>query len=498
VLRRWSLARQLFALQVVIVTVLVAGGVVGAYYQTRRTTVSAAQDKVLAIAYAVADDPAVRDALRQPNPTAVLQPLASKIQVDTRTDFVVIMTPSGIRYTHPNVAQIGGQFVGHITGPTFDSPVTETYRGTLGLSVRAVVPIIDNGQVVGRVSVGTLLDSVSRGLRQQIPVIVGVALIGLLLAGVSSWLVSRWLRRQTHDLGPAELARMYEFYDAVLHAVREGLLLLDRQGKLQLANDEAHRLLRLPDDAAIFADGRQRTDEIHLIGDRVLVVNQALARWDDVELGTVVTLRDHTELQALTGELDSVRGFAEALRSQAHESANRLHTIVSLIELERPREALEFASAEMAAAQELTDQVVGAVREPVLAALLLGKTTQASERGVDLVIAANASVPEGVLSARDLVTIVGNLLDNAIDAAVAAPPPRRVSFSAVVSDGSLVLEVSDSGPGPSAGDDVFQRGWSTKQAGRGLGLALVTQAVRRHEGSVSVDGSCFTVRLALP
>jgi two-component system, CitB family, sensor kinase len=210
-----------------------------------------------------------------------------------------------------------------------------------------------------------------------------------------------------------------------------------------------------------------------------------------------VTLRDHTELQALTGELDSVRNFAEALRSQAHESANRLHTIVSLIELERPREALEFASAEMAAAQELTDQVVGAVREPVLAALLLGKVTQASERGVELVISANASVPEGVLPARDLVTIVGNLLDNAIDAAVAAPPPRHVSFSASASDGALLLEIADSGPGPDS-EDVFQRGWSTKQAGRGLGLALVAQAVRRHGGSISIDGSRFTVRLALP
>src|SRR5207237_10852451 len=124
---------------------------------------------------------------------------------------------------------------------------------------------------------------------------------------------------------------------------------------------------------------------------RILVVNQALAMWRDRHLGTVVTLRDHTDLQALTGELDSVRGFAESLRSQAHEAANRLHTVVSLIELGRADQALEFATAELAVAQQLTDRVVGAVREPVLAALLLGKAAQANERGVELVVAPDAA-----------------------------------------------------------------------------------------------------------
>jgi len=313
---------------------------------------------------------------------------------------------------------------------------------------------------------------------------------------------------------------MYEFYDAVLHALREGLLLIDRQGRLQLANDEARRLLGLPlattDDVTgrridtlglppplgeALALGEERTDEIHLTRDHVLVVNQARARWDGVELGTVVTLRDHTDLQALTGELDSVRGFAESLRAQAHEASNRLHTIVSLIELGRTEQALRFAADEIAVAQELTDQVVAAVREPVLAALLLGKVAQASERGVDLVVAPDAEVPQGMLPPRDLVTIVGNLLDNAIDAAVAGQPPRAVGIDVRVAAGELVVRVSDSGNGldPAHLTKAFERGWSTKpdngSIGRGIGLALVGQAVRRHGGSVEVDGSAFTVRL---
>jgi two-component system CitB family sensor kinase len=431
------------------------------------------------------------------------------------------MSPEGIRYTHPDPTQIGRHFIGHIE-PALrgDDQFTETYTGTLGASVRAVVPVRDRtGTIRGLVAVGIKEANVSRDLSRQVPVLLLAALAALLLGGGGAWLVSRRLRRQTHNLGPAELTRMYEYYDAVLHAVREGLLLLDRAGRLQLANDEARRLLDLPSDAvgqpvaalgslgATLADGRERVDEIHLTGERVLVVNQAPARWQGRDLGSVVTLRDHTDLQALTGELDSVRGFAESLRAQAHEAANRLHTVVSLIELGRVDQARDFATAELTMAQRLTDHVVAAVDEPILAALLLGKAAQASERGIDLVVADDVQVPEGAIDPRDLVTIVGNLLDNAMDAAVAGSPPYRVGFGARVSDGDLVLRVSDSGTGlgPADVERAFQRGWSTKSddrlIGRGLGLALVGQAVHRYAGRIdvtSVGGAVFTVTLPLP
>jgi two-component system CitB family sensor kinase len=520
--RAWSLARQLLALLVSIITVLVAGGLAGAYLQAERAGLNAARDKALAVSWSVADMPTVREALHRPDPSTVLQPLAGQIQLATVTDFVVVMSTMGIRYSHPHPDEIGGHFLGHIAEAAAGRPYTETYTGTLGASVRAVVPVFEAGKVTGLVSVGIKLVAVGRAVSQQVPLLLAVALAALVLSGTGSWLVGRWMRRQTHDLGPAELARMYEFYDAVLHAVREGLVLLDRQGRIQLANDEARRLLGLTDaaigrpaDAAGMPDalgaalvaGTPRTDEIHLSGDRVLVVNQAPARWDDTDLGTVVTLRDHTDLQSLTGELDSVRGFADSLSAQAHEAANRLHTVISLVELGRTAEALDFAAAELAAAQRLTDRVVSAVREPVLAALLLGKVSQAAERGVDLQVADDADIPEATVAARDLVTIVGNLLDNAVDAAVSGPPPRRVVFDAGVHDGTIVLEVRDSGGGldPADAASAFERGWSTKSGGgltgRGLGLALVGQAVRRYDGTIEVGtepGSVFTVRLPMP
>jgi sensor histidine kinase regulating citrate/malate metabolism len=218
----------------------------------------------------------------------------------------------------------------------------------------------------------------------------------------------------------------------------------------------------------------------------------------------VATLRDRTDLEDLTGELDSAKGLAEALRSQAHESANRLHTVVSLIELGHPERALAFATEELAASQVLTDRVVASVQEPALTALLLGKAAQAGERGIDLEVGESAHWPEDVAPARDLVTIVGNLLDNAFDAVAGVDGPRRVRFDAHVTDGYAVLVVEDSGPGlaPAEVERAFVRGWSTKQTAgegrRGLGLALVAQSVQRLGGDLRVEGppgARFVVRI---
>jgi Signal transduction histidine kinase regulating citrate/malate metabolism len=519
--RAWSLARQLFALQVVVVAVVVLAGGAAAYLQARQRSQDSTGDRVLAVARSVAASPLVRSALTAPlvRPSATLQPYAEQVRRDTGTDFVVVMNTDRIRYSHPTPSLIGKPFIGHISAALAGGVVLETYAGTLGPSERAVVPVrADGGKVLGLVSVGVTRDALARDLARQVRTLLAAAIVALLLAAAGAALIARRLRRQTHGLAPDELARMYEFYDAVLHAVREGLVLLDLDGRLLLANDEARRLLDLPagwagrrlDELGLPAPmtealegGREVDDAIHLTSNRVLVVNQAPARWEGRELGTVLTLRDHTDLQALTGELDSARGLAEALRSQAHEAANRLHSVISLIELGRTDQALTFATAELALAQQLTDLVVGAVDEPVLAALLLGKAAEANERGVELEVDPASTVPEGVIPARDLVTVVGNLLDNAIDAAAGAPGPRRVGFSSWVEDSppnrgiarTLVLQVSDSGPGldQASAARAFTRGWSTKSdtrlIGHGLGLALVGQVTHRNNGTVEVGSA---------
>jgi two-component system, CitB family, sensor kinase len=514
----WSLASQLFAIQAAVILVVLVGCGIAAYSQASTANSAAAQDEVLAVVHAVAAAPTVRDGVASTDPSAVLQPFAEQVRRATGTDFVVVMTTDGIRFTHPNPAEIGRHFLGTIAPAQQGRSLTETFTGTLGPSVRAVVPIQVDGQIRGLVAVGQSVSRVSQELSRQLPILLGTTMVALLLAGLGAWLASGWLRRSTHDLGPAELSRMYEYYDAVLHAVREGLLLLDRESRLRLVNDEAGRLLGvseaslgrrvdeigLPEALGVaLRDGVERADEIFLTEDRIVVVNQAAARWDGRRLGTVVTVRDHTELRALVSELKTIRGFAEALSAQAHESANQLHTVVSLIELGRAEQALAFATTELAVTQRLTDLVVGGIGEPEVAALVLGKAAEAGERGVDLVVETDVDLPAGRADPRDLVTIVGNLLDNAIDAAVEAPGPRWVRFGArTVGADELELVVADSGPGldPEQAGRVFQRGYSTKSTdrplGRGIGLALVAQAAHRHGGAVTVaneKGTVFTV-----
>ncbi|MES9536057.1 ATP-binding protein [Actinomadura sp. NPDC000600] len=540
---RWSLARQLLVLQAAIVGLLVAAGAALAFMDSGRAVDDSATQTVSAVAATIADAPTVRAALADPAPSRLLQPYAERVRHDTGVDFITIMSPAGIRYTHPNPSRIGGTFVGNTAPALAGRTFTETYTGTLGPSVRTVAPVFDDDhRVVALVAVGITVKAISAELRQRLLALGAVAAAVLAVGMAGSYLVSARLRRQTRGVAPDELRGMFEYYEAILHAVREGLLILDRAGRIVLCNDAARDLLDLdrgppphaalhetgapvvgelrgrdvaelglPDElVATLVSGEPRSDEIHVGDTRVLVVNTSPVRSRDRVMGNVVTLRDHTELQALTGELDTVRGFAESLRSQAHEAANRLHTVVSLVELGRPDQAVEFATADLASAQRLTDRVVGSVGEPVLAALLLGKSAEAGERGVEFVIGEDTAI-EGAVEPRDLVTILGNLIDNAVDAAVegAADRPPRVGVGVREEDGVLVLEVSDSGPGvdPSAVPAMFRRGWTTKTSGgpvgHGLGLALVGQAVRRNGGDIRVraagpgHGAVFTVRLPL-
>ncbi|MFF8946449.1 ATP-binding protein [Streptomyces sp. NPDC014864] len=519
-----SLAGQLFAMQAVLLALVVAGYALFTYVSDRGQAEEAARRQATAVARSIADAPSVRAAIGTSDPTALLQPYALKVQHDTGVDFVTIMNPQGIRWTHPQRSQIGKRFLGTISRARRGETFTETYTGTLGPSVRAVTPVTADGRVVGLVSAGIKVTAISQ--RVQVTALLGVAAGVLALGAIGTYVINARLRRHTHGMNAAELSRMHDYHQAALHAVREGLLMLDAQYRVALINDGGRELLGVPREKDVVGTSvadlglpvpltgallasEQRVDEVHLTASRVLVVNTSPVSGGE-RRGTVVTLRDVTELQSLMGELDSERGFVQALRSQAHEAANRLHTVVSLIELGRAEEAADFATAELELAQALTDQVVAAVNEPVLAALLLGKTAQANERGVELVVSPDSGLDDGLLPealpARDLVTILGNLVDNAVDAARGGVP-ARVTVTARTEGAELLLRVTDTGAGvdPAHADLVFQRGFSTKPAGpggRGLGLALVRQAVHRHGGTLSVaeaeeGGAVFEVRLPL-
>lgn len=344
-----TVAGQFFLLQVAIVVLLVAAAVAALVSQSRADSEREARGRSVAVAEAFAGSPGIEAALTSPNPTAVLQPLAERARKLSGVDFIVVMNRAGIRYTHPLPDRIGKKFVGNLQPALNGGIVVERVTGTIGPLVQAVVPVIGrDGTVVGLVSAGITLKRVGGVVEQQFPLLFGSAAGILLLSTAGTAAVSRRLRRQTHGLGPTEMTRMYEHHDAVLHAVREGVLIIDGDGRLLLANDEARRLLGLPADVEgrvpaelgldpvtteLLASGRTVTDEVVPVGERLLAVNQRSTDRDGGPPGSVTTLRDTTELRALTGRADVARRRLNLLYEAGTEIGTTLDVVRTCEEL---------------------------------------------------------------------------------------------------------------------------------------------------------------------
>jgi sensor histidine kinase regulating citrate/malate metabolism len=573
--RRWSIAQRLFALQLLFVVVGVAVGSVWSWTAARQELAAAAAEKSTAVAVTIARNPFVVEQATASDPSTRLEPYALDVMRRTHTDFITIMAPDRTRWTHPDRSEIGRPFRGTIAPALRGDTFTETSAGTLGPSVRAVTPITDgDGRVVGLVAAGVTVANISSALVPRLVSVVAIALAVVAVSAVFSWLLRRYLDRVTAGRGPEELARVFASYEGVLHSVHEGLVVMDASGAVVLHNDRAAELLHLPAPAdrqgpiplaaidvpdglrALLASGDRAVDETHRTRDRVLVVNQEMAfsRATGKPLGTVATLRDHTELLHLSGELAATRTLTDALRSQTHEFANRLHTVVALMELGRVDEAIRFASDEIdrhadggtahdasgagpagdagpgalaaadgagsgalpaaggagrgafAAAGGARLDALAAVTTPeVIAAVLRGKRAQAHERGV-LLVADTADLRGPVpVATGDLVTVIGNLVDNAVDAAAehaAESGAPEVVVTVASTDDRTRIVVRDNGAGIPDLDAAHERGWSTKASGpegRGIGLGLVRSTVTRTGGEVTVTtgptGSTFVVDL---
>ncbi len=510
-----SLAGQAIALQILVIALIVVAGSALAVVDARQDGDAAAEAQVLGIATALADSPSTAAAIEAGRATEILQPVTEAVRMHTDIAFITIMAPDRTRFTHTDPSQIGGAYLGTIEPALRGQTFTEVYTGTLGPSIRAVAPVRNaGGDIVGVVSAGILQQSLADRWRAQWPIIAAVSLAALAVSFAGVWAIRRRLLRQTHGLRPDELRVMYEHHDAILHSVSEGLVVLDRDG-VALANDEARRLLALPPGQVDPSDLPEflRTfnpgarDEVHVTDDRVLVVNRSPVhnpRGTDTTGSEVVTIRDRTELQGALGELNSLKVLTDSLRSQAHEAANKLHTIVTMVEMGRAAEAVTFATAELELSQQLVDRLSSAVGEPALVALLLGKTAQADERGIEMTVTEDTHLPANtddlLLTGQEMVTVLGNLIDNAMDACDRAEP--WVEVTVTQDDGGLLIRVADSGEGMDTNtfEKAMRRGYSTKSgtdAGQhGLGLALVAQVVKRHHGRLTADvtyGSVVTV-----
>ncbi|HET7701115.1 MAG TPA: sensor histidine kinase [Candidatus Limnocylindria bacterium] len=513
-LRRLSLSSELLVLQVALVGGIVVVGGLLSYALVSSQIDEQYKQRALTIAYAVAATPDVLDAMDDRDPARTIQPIAEAIRRSVGADFVVVANEEGIRYSHPNPERIGERVSTDPSVALAGEVYVGMQEGTLGRSLRAKVPIVDGGgRVIGLVSVGFLEEQLAQKLAQALPIMTLTVLLALALGIGGSLVLARRVEQQTFGLDAREIAGLLEQRDAMLHGIREGVLALDAGGRVTLANDEARRLLALDAQSRgrsledIVPEGRVRdvlggaeggVDQIVLAGDRVLVVNRMPVAIRGREVGAVVTLRDRTELEGVLRELDTVRGLAQALRAQAHEFSNKLHTVGGLIELGRLDEALRFIAETSLVQQELVDLVQQRIADPALAALLLAKAAVASERHVEFRLADDARLPGEVPDVRDLITVVGNLVDNAIDA-VAATPHGWVEVSVHVEPQGIGVRVRDSGGGIDVelAEEIFREGFTTKRAGshHGIGLALVRQVTQRHGGWVRVTndgGAVFT------
>ncbi|MEU2718204.1 SpoIIE family protein phosphatase [Streptomyces sp. NPDC007205] len=364
-----SLAGQVLLLQLAVVMLLVAATLVALVAQARSDVMADARQRTLATAQTFAHSPGTVAALNSANPTTVLQPHAEAARKAAGVDAIIVYGLNGITLTHSDPHQIGKHVIGPYAKAATGKPFTSTFKGSLGLSVISAVPVRGpDGSVIAIVSVPVTVETVQHRVNRQLPVLFGGAAAALVVAAGGSGLVSRRLRRQTHGLGATEMTRMYEHHDAVLHAVREGVLIIGGDGRLLLANDEARRLLDLPADAerrhvtdlgldedlaGLLASDRPATDEVYLAAGRLLAVNKRLTA-PHGPVGSVVTLRDTTELRALSGRAEAARERLKLL----YDAGLRIGTTLDV-----ERTAQELAEV---AVPRFADVVTVELLEPVL------------------------------------------------------------------------------------------------------------------------------------
>ncbi|MEU3526602.1 sensor histidine kinase [Streptomyces sp. NPDC038707] len=520
---RLGLPRRMFS-QVLLMQVAIAAGVAvlatGLFLAPLSEQLDQeAMRRALAIAETTAQDPQIAEGVRTTSPdrNGPVQREAERIRRATHAEYIVVLDRNWVRWSHPTPSEIGRRVSTDPSDALSGKEVMEIDRGTLGRSARGKVPLYDAGhRVVGAVSVGIAYDSVRARLISAIPGLFAYAGGALAVGALAAWLISRRVQRQTRDLAFSDISALLAEREAMLHGIREAVVALDRGGRIRLLNDEARRLLgigdealgRTPDEALgagrttdVLAGRVTGTDLLTVRGQRVLVAN----RMPTGDGGAVATLRDRTELEQLGRELDSTRGLIDALRAQDHEHANRMHTLLGLLELELYDDAVEFVGEVVGDHRATAEQVTERIQDPLLAALLVGKATVAAERGVALWVSEDTRLPDRLIDPRGLVTVVGNLVDNALDA-VAATPHARVEVELRTEGRTVVLVVRDTGPGvpEDQRELIFTEGWSTKKppahGKRGIGLSLVRRLAERQGGSAAVGraaggGAEFTVVL---
>ena len=533
---RRSLSGQLLALQVAIIVLVLVAVAALSITQSAATFNRVEGRRVVALAEQLATNPLVREELGRPIPGDSLATVAQTAQTQSGVTSVTIADARGVVVSSTNPILVGARM-------PFGDPGVPGGRGWSGelavdgaRELAAQVPVLGTakgkvGRTIGTVMIGEASPTIwqrLRGASSYLGIYLGIAsLIGLL----GSWLLARRIKRQTFGMEPREIAGLAEYREAMLYGIAEGVVALDPHQRVTLVNDVARTLLDLPAhcvgrsltdlgiegrlrDVLLAADGEPAgpggtRDQVVLRRGRVLIMNRMDVTKDGRRLGSVTTLRDRTELTERERELGSFRSSTELLRAQAHEFANQLHTISGLIQIGEHDEVVRYVDAVSERRQSLDLSVTRRIQDTAIAALLMAKSAQAAERRVTLRISERTSL--GRLDAHDsadVATVVGNLVNNAMDAAAAGDATHDAWVEVELRHDTSTVEivVQDSGPGvaPELAQEVFTHGFTTKaaQAGeRGIGLALTRHVCKRRGGEIAVtntaDGALFVARMSV-
>jgi len=518
-------ARITLLVATVLALVLVVTGVSVNWKIEQETRENLTQRLVL-LSRATADSDAVIRGLLGRSPATEVQTYAERLRVDTQVDYITVMDLSGIRLSHPNPAQIGARFAGGDGAEVFQgrSYVSEA-RGTLGLSLRAFTPVWEpgTGRQIGAVAVGILvtgLDHTVLSVRKRVGL--GV-LIGFAAGMLGAMYVAGRIKRILLGMEPQEISTMLQQRNAMLHSVREGIIGVNRDLVVTLVNEEALRLFAL---AGSQGELVGRNVEEVLPSSRLRgVVESGMAEYDQegdilglpiltnrvpvfVEgriSGAVATFRDKTQVNLLAEQLTGVRFYADALRAQTHEFMNKLHVILGLVRLEEYERLNTFITGVAGRYDDEVGFVVQRIKDPVVAGFLLARFASAREQNILMHLASESSLPPGAdeTLSHDLITVLGNLLENAVEA-IGAGAHREIEVSLRPEGNRLHLSVVDSGPGlpEELLAQAFSRGFSTKGENRGFGLWQAARTVEARGGqllgtNLEEGGAAFRATLVL-
>src|SRR6478752_5830206 len=504
-----SLAAQFLVFQLLVVAVVLVAVAAVSVAQSTREFREVRGQRMIAVAENMASTPVVRDRYADPFAAKVLAPEVDRGVALSGADLAEILDPDGTIRVSSDPSRVGSRMD---LGPSW----ADEGRAWFGdddidgvHSLVGQVPILSiDGDVLAVASVSEGYPSVWEllsGAGERLLFYLG---LGAVLGLLASWLLSRRIKRHTRGLEIAEIAGLADHREALLHSIREGVVAVNNEGDITLLNDSAQELLDVADDAVgrrvnsvgldpavvdFLLSGEDGRDVVIVTRTRVLALNRRAATSQGQRIGTVTTMRDSTELAALQGQLSSHKSVTDTLRAQTHEFANQLHTISGLVQL-----------GEYDSVRNLVGALTRRISDPAVAALLIAKTSLAAESGVSLEIAPESRL--GALDpalATDVITLLGNLIDNAVDVSVGSDS-AKVTVTIKDHDG-LMISVADSGPGvpEHLREAIFARGVTTKPevpGGRGIGLALVRLVTAQHGGTVEVSdgpsrGASFVVRL---